>query len=212
MGYCDEFVAWSDGGPAVHDVSTPSTPGTFTATYRAAGTPSSVTGSISAAPNPIVVTDGSGAGITKISWQSSGTPSVEIHVNAPDGSLFAQGGPNGSLPTGKWVTDGTVFYLQNVAGGLPLTAANTIAKVAASVTNGSSISANPNPIIVTDGTGQGVTKVSWNSLSNVVEVHVDAPNGPLMAASGEGPASATTGKWVTDGTAFYLQDVSKGRL
>lgn len=206
-----EFVAWSDAGPAVHDISTPPTPVTYTATYRAAGTPSSVTGSISASPNPIVVTDGSGAGITKVSWQSSGTPAVEVHVGSPDGSLFAQGATNGSQSTGKWVTDGTVFYLQNTAGGLPLTAANTIATAVVRVTNGSSISANPNPIVVTDGTGQGVTKLSWTSLSNAVELHVYTPNGPLMAASGQGPSSATTGKWVTDGTVFCLQDVSGGR-
>src|SRR5205085_1304222 len=115
---------------------------------------------------------------------------------------------------GKWVTNGTTFYLQNVSGGLPLTAVNTLAAVTVSVNNGpvtSSITANPNPITVTDGTPTGVTTLSWTSANTTaVEIHVSAPNGPLFAIGASGTGSATTGKWVIDGTAFYLQNVSGG--
>ncbi len=38
-----EFVSWSDGGSATHDITTPATSGTFTATYRATGTSEDVT-------------------------------------------------------------------------------------------------------------------------------------------------------------------------
>lgn len=38
-----EFVSWSDGGNATHDITTPTTPGTYTATYRETGTSGDVT-------------------------------------------------------------------------------------------------------------------------------------------------------------------------
>jgi hypothetical protein len=48
-------------------------------------------------------------------------------VGAPDGALFADGAPSGSATTFDWVTDGMVFYLQDVSNGQPPSAANTIA-------------------------------------------------------------------------------------
>jgi RHS repeat-associated protein len=92
------------------------------------------TGSITAGPNPIQVCDGSGLGVTTLSWTSTGTSLVEVHVGSPTGALFAQTGPSGTNTTGKWVANGTVFYLQDVSGGLPLTAANTLATVTVGVT------------------------------------------------------------------------------
>jgi hypothetical protein len=46
--------------------------------------------------------------------------------------------------------------------------------------------------------------------TNKVEVHVDAPNGPLFARSEPGIFSQETGDWVRDGTKLYLQNVSRG--
>jgi hypothetical protein len=56
---------------------------------------------------------------------------VEIHVDSPDGVLFASGkGPGpGSSETGFWVKNGMRFYLQNRTGNKPLSAENTIPKV-----------------------------------------------------------------------------------
>jgi SAM-dependent methyltransferase len=86
-------------------------------------------GLIAAEPNPFRP-DSQGLGQTTLSWLAHGTSKVEIHVNAPDGPLFATAGPSRhSRPTGRWVRDGTTFYLQNVSRGLPLTAENTIATV-----------------------------------------------------------------------------------
>jgi hypothetical protein len=45
---------------------------------------------------------------------------------------------------------------------------------------------------------------------NKVEVHLDAPDGPLFARSGPGIFSQETGQWVRDGSTFYLQNVSMG--
>lgn len=92
-----------------------------------------VTGTIAAAPNPIRVCDGSGKGEATLSWFSD-SPALEVHIGAPNGPLLARSGQSGSVATGKTVTDGTVFYLQNVANGLPLTAINTLATVKVNLT------------------------------------------------------------------------------
>ena len=93
-------------------------------------------GTITAAPNPIQVCDGSAMGVTKLTWTvtRSTTKRVEVHVNAPDGPLFSHTLGPGSADTGKWVGDGTVFYLQDVTNALPLTEENTLATVRVNIT------------------------------------------------------------------------------
>jgi hypothetical protein len=85
------------------------------------------TGSITATPNPVKVCDGSNSGITTLSWAISSPGSAHVHVNAPDGPVFSQTGNEGRSITGKWVTDGMVFYLQDGSSERPTAAANTIA-------------------------------------------------------------------------------------
>jgi hypothetical protein len=86
-------------------------------------------GSISAQPNPFTP-DPQGLGQTTLTWTSSGTTQVEVHVNAPNGNLLTSSGPGTySATTGHWVRNGMRFYLQNVSNGLPLTSANTLATV-----------------------------------------------------------------------------------
>lgn len=86
-------------------------------------------GSITAYPNPITVPDYSGLGVTTLSWRSFGASVVEVHVDAPDGPLFSAMGPVGAAVTGKWVREGTTFYLQDVSNGLPLAHENTLDRV-----------------------------------------------------------------------------------
>ncbi|MDQ2945458.1 MAG: hypothetical protein M3Y27_05860 [Acidobacteriota bacterium] len=81
--------------------------------------------SLTASPNPIPVM-GVADGITTISWNAPNASSVEIHVGSPNGPLFASGGNQGSAQTFAWVTDGMIFYLQDVTNGKPLTASNTL--------------------------------------------------------------------------------------
>jgi 2-polyprenyl-3-methyl-5-hydroxy-6-metoxy-1,4-benzoquinol methylase len=84
-------------------------------------------GLIAAEPNPFRA-DSQGQGSTTLSWMTYATSRVEVHVDAPDGPLFAKTGTGiFSQETGPWVRDGTKFYLQNVSGGLPLTPENTVA-------------------------------------------------------------------------------------
>ena len=91
--------------------------------------PSAVTATLSAQPEHIVQPDGSGLGVTELSWTVADGVPFEIHVDAPDGPLFVDGQKSGHARTAKWVRDGMQFFLQDVAGGKPLTAGNTLAKV-----------------------------------------------------------------------------------
>jgi Arylsulfotransferase (ASST) len=89
--------------------------------------PASANGpSLTASPNPIQVM-GALVGTTTISWNAPAATYVELHVGSPNGPLFTWSGNQGSVQTGPWVTDGMTFYLQDVTGGKPLTAANTLA-------------------------------------------------------------------------------------
>jgi hypothetical protein len=58
-------------------------------------------------------------------------------------------------------------------------------------------------------TGLGQTTLFWNApgYSNL-EVHVDAPNGPLLSGPVGSVGTASTGEWVADGMRFYLWDPS----
>ena len=90
--------------------------------------------SITADPNPIRICDGTAVGATRLSWTSVGTSQVEVHVGSPDGVLFAQTAPTANAETGKWVINGMTFFLQDVSGGKPLTAENTLATTTVQVT------------------------------------------------------------------------------
>jgi SAM-dependent methyltransferase len=87
-------------------------------------------GLLAAEPNPFRA-DSRGVGSPTVSWVTYGASRVEIHVNAPDGPIFARRGPGRfSQKIGpRGVCDGTRLYLQDVSGGLPLTPENTIAVV-----------------------------------------------------------------------------------
>jgi 6-phosphogluconolactonase len=68
--------------------------------------------------------------------------------------------------------------------------------------------ANPNPIVVTDNSGYGQTTLSWNTPDVASpEIRVGSPTGPSMGRQASW-GSTTTGKWVSDGMTFYLQDGS----
>lgn len=84
---------------------------------------------LAASPNPIPVAKGSD-GTTTVSWSAPSGDLVQLRIGAPDGMLFAAGGSTGSATTGPWVSDGMTFYLQDVTGGKPLTAANTLGTLA----------------------------------------------------------------------------------
>lgn len=90
----------------------------------AAGTDSAT---FTANPNPITA-NGATYAMTTLTWSApAGVAAVEVHVNAPNGPLFAASGASGSMATGTWVTNGMVFYLQDVTNGKLRIPQNTLA-------------------------------------------------------------------------------------
>jgi parallel beta-helix repeat protein len=89
----------------------------------------SVGPSLTASPNPILVTGSTTVGTTTLSWNAPYAQVIEIHVGSPDGPLLTRMGNRGSVQTGAWVTDNTAFYLQDVTGNKPLTSDYTLATV-----------------------------------------------------------------------------------
>jgi hypothetical protein len=88
--------------------------------------PSYQPASLTASPNPIPVTRGQD-GVTTISWNAPSATVIQIRVNSPSGPIFTDNGNAGSMATGVWVTDGTVFYLQDASQGNPTATASTLA-------------------------------------------------------------------------------------
>lgn len=170
------------------------------------------TGALLAAP--IAAPTGQAFGSATLNWNTSTASTIEIHVNTPDGPLFVRGGPQGSATASGWAKDGLVFFLQDVSQNQPLTAQFTIATQtlrASGAQAGVSFQASPNPIVAASGAGFGSTTIYWSAPSaSIVEIHVGAPQGPLMAQGGS-QGSATASGWVSDGLTFYLQDVSGGK-
>jgi glucose/arabinose dehydrogenase len=209
-GLIYDFASWSDHGARFHNISAPRTSTSYIAHFwKRPGY-----GNITANPNPIQVTDGTGKGATTLLWSSGQTNKVEVHVGSPAGGLLARSGPGTfSQLTNNVIRDATKIYLQDVSNNQPLTSLYTLDSVTLHVTTASvgSITANPNPFLP-DQNGLGQTTVAWTS--NVVsraEVHINSPDGPGLAGSNPGTFSVPTGHWVTDGMTFYLQDVSNGR-
>jgi hypothetical protein len=121
---CDNKPTTTNSNTATSNTSAPTSK----------GAKSGATGTLTATPNPIKVCDGTGLGVADISWTYAGAKLVEVRIGAPDGGLLVQAGGEGTKTTGKWVGPNTVFYLQDVSNGLPLTAENTITTLTVNVT------------------------------------------------------------------------------
>src|SRR5881628_1473397 len=90
---------------------------------------------IIADPNSIKVCDNSGIGITAVAFTiEPPVEAVDVRVGSPTGGQLASLGHSGYAITGLWVTDGLVFYLQDITNGKALTPENTLATVTARVT------------------------------------------------------------------------------
>ncbi len=69
--------------------------------------------------------------------------------------------------------------------------------------------ASPNPTNPRDGSGLGAATLTWTT-NTWSEVRVGSATGPAFAASPAGTYSQATGKWVTNGTTFYLVSQATG--
>jgi hypothetical protein len=172
-----------------------------------------------ATPPFVLATNGENLGYMTVTWDVPGATKTEVRIASPTGPLFAYApGEAAWATTGYWVRDGLTFVLCNVSQSACSTQ-NVVATLTVHVTadgastidSGSAVLfANPNPIVVNPGQMFGQTMLSWNAPgAAVVEVRVGSATGALFAYTGS-QGSAATGRWVPDGTTFYLQDVSRG--
>ena len=80
-------------------------------------------------PNNPVLPERGGVGRATLAWNAPEASEVELRIGAPDGILMGRHYRFGTAATGLWVFDGLTFYLQDVSGGKPLTADNTLGTV-----------------------------------------------------------------------------------
>jgi hypothetical protein len=159
---------------------------------------------LTGSPNPFTA-DANSLGQIALTWSAPASSSVEIHVNSASGILFAGGGSAGSAETGLWVTNGMQFFLQDVSAGEPGTTLTTFTAQAAGLPG---LPAGTD-ILISSNNGQQLTySVSG---ATEIEIHLNTPNGTLLARSTQPQATVNTGPWVTNGMRFYLQDVSSGQ-
>jgi 6-phosphogluconolactonase len=83
--------------------------------------------SVSVFTNPVYITDGTSNTRASFAWNAPSVRQVDVRVNAPDGASLGLFANAFGVTTEKWVTDGTVFYLQEA--GRPLTRDNTLGTV-----------------------------------------------------------------------------------
>ncbi len=155
---------------------------------------------ITASPNPIPPASEATAE-TVISWYAPDSPSVEVRVGSPTGTLFASGGSRGTAHTGDWVTNGMVFVLVDERTHKVLSATTVMVTPPTPPT----IAASPNAV-ATAGVGIGKATVRWNAPGySSVDVRVGSATGTLFASGGT-KGSSETGDWVTNGMVFVLVD------
>jgi 6-phosphogluconolactonase len=73
--------------------------------------------------NPIYQFDGTGLARNSIAWNAPQAQQVEVRLGGPDGATLGRFPNSGGLTTGKWVTNGQTFLLQDVSGDSPTTLA-----------------------------------------------------------------------------------------
>ncbi len=131
-----EDAASAPGQPATPAAPAEPTPSATAPTPARAQSAEAPSGTLTTNPSPVAVCPKTGLGAADLSWTTTGTKNVEVHVDAPDGKLFTRAGSTGTEKTGNWVRKGTVFYLQNVDNNAPLVPANTLAKLEVETTPG----------------------------------------------------------------------------
>ncbi len=157
--------------------------------------------SLTGSPNPFTA-DANGLGKISVTWSAPGATAVEVRVNSPTGTPFSGGGPTGSAVTGQWASDGLKFFLLDVSAGEPGT---TLATFTAHSAGLPGLPSGTN-ILISSNNGQLLTYDAEGS--SAMEIHLNTPNGPLLARFSTPSGTVSTGSWVTDGMRFFLQDVT----
>jgi N-acetylneuraminic acid mutarotase len=193
------FVNWTEGGAVISAAPTftfmPMASRNLVANFVPTAT---ATGTISATPNPCMLTaDGTCA--TTLTWSTSGAASASVYVHAgTSGPLVPMSGGTSGTVVVPWITAaGDTFELHaGPSTSDPLLATVVVSAVVSGNATGI-LSATPNPCTLTaDGTC--ATTLSWSAsgvASASVYVHAGV-NGPLVLMSG-GTSGTVVVPWIT---------------
>lgn len=106
------------------------------------------------------------------------------------------------LKPAAWMVAAAAMWLSGCAKPAP----DPVMKAPPAVTKpGTTLTANPDPIVTDDGSPIGETAITWSTSAPHIEMHINAPNGQLFFRSGSS-GTVRTGKWVNNGMKFYLQN------
>lgn len=165
--------------------------------------------SFRADPNPVILYSETQLETARLTWNVS-SPTVGIFADSPSGRMVCSGGSSGAYNTAP-LEHSAIYYLKVASGGDFRTPDMTLARLELAVRPPGPVTftADPNPAHVSDGSGSAVVTLHWNAPDvALVEIRVNAPDGPLMATGGN-CMTLTTDQWVRDGMVFFLQDVSR---
>lgn len=76
--------------------------------------------SLTASPNPIMVSPGVTSGSTTLSFNAPGYTNAQVHMGSASGTVLFTGGPTGSSISSGSVTNGTTIYLVDANSGTTL--------------------------------------------------------------------------------------------
>jgi hypothetical protein len=138
------------------------------------------------------------------------------HLPPPSGTLLFTTDSTGLTETR---TPGQVLAL--AYGGLSTTSGGffpsglngsiNLSSTSPALSDGATLTANPNPIHVGSVGALGATTISWNAPgAQIIQVRVGSPTGNLLTDNFN-VGSMQTASWVTNGMTFYLQDVTNGK-
>src|SRR3954451_21959149 len=63
--------------------------------------------------------DADGYGEVTLRWSTYDGRVAQVRIGSPEGEVFATGGPTGTAQTGRWVREGTRFFLQDISAREP---------------------------------------------------------------------------------------------
>jgi len=172
----------------------------------------STTTTVTASPASILTSGQTQLTATVSAPAGTGTPggSVTFSAGGEDiGSAELSGSTASLAVLGSQLSTGDNTITGTYNGALGFSGSSGLVNVRiGEVAEGVTFTASPNPVVV-DGGSKGTTTLSWNAPGySQLEILVGSPAGTPMSGALLSSGSLPTGDWVSDGTEFYLVDMT----
>lgn len=153
---------------------------------------------VNATPNPVSTSGGSGT--TSISWNTGDGSTGQVYVSVDGGTdtLFTQGSTGTS--SAPWIASNHSYEFKLYTGMSHVTVLATVTVTAASAAR---ISATPNPVAMTGGSG--TTSISWTTGDGTTgQVYVEE-NGSADVLFSQGVTGTAPAPWITTGNVYTFK-------